>query len=100
MIVFGESWAYSVQGRKVDELLEFINKNIENTYLQEGEPVTVVTDLLDEKVAELNDKYPNTVKYRVLIGSDHLRIVPPGGVVKGIKIRMIIARPFTKGGEA
>lgn len=99
MIVFGESWAYSVQGRKVDELLEFINKNIANTHLQEGEPVTVVTDLLDEKVAELNDKYPNTVKYRVLIGSGYLRIVPPGGVVKGISIRMIIARPFTKGGE-
>lgn len=99
MIVFGESWAYSVRGRKVDELLEFINKNIANTHLQEDEPVSVVTDLLDEKVAELNDKYPKTVKYRVLIGSGKIRIGAHGSVIKGISIRMIIARPFTRGGE-
>lgn len=99
MIAFGESWAYSVQGRKVDELLEFIKKNIENTHLGEDEPVDVVTYLLADKVAFLNSKYPKTVKYYVICSPGYLRIGPIGSVTKGISIRMIIARPFTKGGE-
>lgn len=100
MIVFGESWAYGVQCRKVDELLEFIKKNIENTHLQEDDPVTVVTELLKDKVDELNKKYPKTVKYYVKCDHGFIRIGGVGVVLKGISIRRIVARPYKKGGEA
>lgn len=100
MITFGESWAYGVQGRKVDELLKYIKENIEYTHLKEGEPETVVTNLLEDKVAELNEKYPKTVKYFVKRVFGSIRIGNLGGATKGISIRVIISRPFEKGGEA
>lgn len=100
MVVFGESWAYSVQGRKVDEILEFIKKNIENTHLEEGEDISIVSKPLENKVEELNKKYPKTIKYFVRRDNGFLRIGPGGGfVMRGICIRVIIVRPFIKGGE-
>ena len=101
MIVFGRAFTYSVQGRKVDELFKFIRDNIEFTHLNEGEDISAVIKMLEDKVDELNKKYPKTVKYYPRLVDDcYLRISLAGNPMKGIAINVLTVRPFMKGGEA
>lgn len=99
MIVFAETWSYSVQGRKVDELLEFV-KQFEFTHLKEGESISAVRKMLEDKIDELNRKYPKTIKYYLHVDHDRLRIGPAGYVARCVCIKMLSVKPFEKGGRA
>lgn len=94
MIVFGASWAYSVHGSKVDELLKWIKLRFEFTHLKEGEDLSAVKKMLEDKIDELNRKYPKTVKYYLHVDPDRLRIGPDGYVMRCISIKMLSVKPF------
>ena len=98
MILVGDSWTWSVRGRKVDELLAFIKKHIENTHLKEGEDLSAVRKMLEDKIDKLNKKYPTTIKYYLYVDHDSLRIAPAGSVVRCIRIKMLTVKPFEEGG--
>lgn len=99
MIVFGEAWMYSVQGRKAEELLKFLHEMFEFTHLKEGEDISAVRKLIIEKVDELNKKYPKTVKYSLYDYHNCLRISCGGSPMKGLAIPVYTVRPFEKGGK-
>ena len=65
MRAFGKSFAYAVQGRKVDEILQFLYKEHDFTYVKDEKDFSAVIQSLKEKVDELNNKYPKTLKYYV-----------------------------------
>lgn len=99
MIVFAGTWAYSVHGRKVDELLKYV-KQFEFKYLKEGEDLSAVKKMLEDKIDELNKKYPKTIKYYLYVDHDRLRIAPAGYVMRCVCIKMLSVKPFAKGGES
>ena len=65
MRALGKSYAYSVQGRKVDEILQFLNKEHDFTYVKDENAFSAVILSMKKKVDELNNKYPKTLKYYV-----------------------------------
>ena len=103
MIAFGRSYAYSVMGRKVDEILQFLRNELDYTYIKDENFFPSVIELLKKKVAELNKKYPKTVKYYVRLDKGckcgFLRIGQPGSVIKGISLPYWDVRPFEEGGN-
>ena len=103
MIAFGRSYAYSVQGRKVDEILQLLNKEFDYTYIKEEKDFPSVRESLKKKVDELNKKYPKTVKYYVRLDKGckcgFLRIGQPGSAIKGISLPYWDVRPMSEGGE-
>lgn len=104
MIAFGRSYAYSVMGRKVDEILQFLLQELNYTYIKEEKDFPSVIEPLKEKVAELNKKYPKTVKYHVYTHdrgekAGYIRIGAVGTAIKGISLPFWNVRPFKEGGE-
>lgn len=89
MIVFGKSWAYSVQGRKVDEILEYIHKNLDFTYVETEQEFQAVKTKIISKLQFYNMKYPKTVKYYLSEQDDYLRIHASGSAMKGIGISIL-----------
>ena len=89
MIVFGKSWAYSVQGRKVDEILEYIHKNLDFTYVETEQDFQAVKTKIIGKLQFYNMKYPKTVKYYLSEQKDYLRIGATGSAIKGINISLL-----------
>lgn len=103
MIAFGRSYAYSVMGRKVDEILQFLLQEFDYTYIKDEKDFPSVIEPLKKKVEELNKKYPKTVKYYVRLDKGckcgFLRIGQPGFATKGISLPYWDVRPFKEGGE-
>ena len=89
MIVFGKSWAYSVQGRKVDEILEYIHKNLDFTYVETEQEFQAVKAKIIGKLQFYNMKYPKTMKYYLSEQKDYLRIGATGSAIKGINISLL-----------
>jgi hypothetical protein len=104
MIAFGKSYAYSVMGRKVDEILQFLHQEFDYTYIKEEKDFPSVRESLKKKVEELNKKYPKTVKYYVRLDKGckcgFLRIGQPGFATKGISLPYWNVREYKEeGGE-
>lgn len=104
MIAFGKSYAYSVMGRKVDEILQFLLQEFDYTYIKDEKDFPSVIEPLKKKVEELNKKYPKTVKYHVRTADrrgkeGYIRIGAVGTVIKGISLHYWDVRPFKEGGE-
>ena len=105
MIAFGRSYAYSVQGRKVDEILQLLNKEFDYTYIKEEKDFPSVRESLKKKVDELNKKYPKTVKYAVVgklsaqEGSITIGTVGTAVRTKGIFLHFWSVKPMSEGGE-
>ena len=103
MIAFGRSYAYSVMGRKVDEILQFLLQEFDYTYIKDEKDFPSVIEPLKKKVEELNKKYPKTVKYHVRTDDrrekeGYIRIGTVGTVTKGIGLPFWNVRPFKEGG--
>lgn len=90
MRAIGKSFAYSVQGRKVDEILQFLNKEHDFTYVKDENAFSAAIQSLKKKVAELNNKYPKTLKYYVEVQKSEkegfIRIHASGYSMRGISI--------------
>lgn len=90
MRAFGKSFAYSVQGRKVDEILQFLNKEHDFTYVKDEKDFSAVIQSLKKMVDELNNKYPKTLKYYVEVEKSekqgYIRIHASGYTMRGISI--------------
>lgn len=105
MIAFGRSYAYSVQGRKVDEILQLLNKGYDFTYVKDEKEFMSVVASLQKKVDELNKKYPKTVKYAVVgklsaqEGSITIGTVGTAVRTKGIFLHFWSVKPMSEGGE-
>ena len=104
MRVFGKSFAYAVQGRKVDEILQFLHKEHDYTYIKDENAFSAVIQSLKEKVDELNNKYPKTLKYYVEVQKSEkegfIRIHASGYTMRGIGIPYWNVREYNKkGGE-
>lgn len=97
MIVFGKSWAYSVQGRKVEEIMKFLHLNLDYTFVEDEKDFSKIKETLRKKIDELNSKDPKTVKYALKDDKDYLRIVPAGSVIKGLAIEVLRVRKFKIG---
>lgn len=65
MRAFGKSFAAGVQGRKVEEILQFLCKELDFTYVKDENAFSAVIQSLKRMVDELNNKYPKTLKYYV-----------------------------------
>ena len=104
MRAFGKSFAYSVQGRKVDEILQFLIKEHEYTYIKDENAFSAVIQSLKEKVDELNNKYPKTSKYYVEVQKSEkegfIRIHASGFSMRGIGIPYWNVREYKKEGGA
>lgn len=105
MKAFGKSFAYSVQGRKVDEILQFLNKELDFTYIKDENDFSAVIQALKKKVDELNNKYPKTLKYYVEVQKSEkegfIRIHASGFSMRGVSIPYWNVREYKKeGGEA
>lgn len=102
MRAFGKSFAYSVQGRKVDEILQFLIKEHEYTYIKDENAFSAVIQSLKEKVDELNNKYPKTLKYYVEVQKSEkegfIRIHASGFSMRGISIPYWNVREYKKEG--
>ena len=99
MIAFGRSYAYSVMGRKVDEILQFLLQEFDYTYIKDEKDFPSVIESLEKKVEELNKKYPKTVKYHVRTDDrrgkeGYIRIGAVGTVTKGISLHYLNVRPL------
>lgn len=98
MIAFGKSYAYSVQGRKVDEILQFLFQELDYIYIQDEKNFPSVKKFLENKVYVLNCKYPKTVEYSVRIErrekEGYIRIGPIGTITKGICLQYMNVRPL------
>ena len=105
MRAFGRSFAYSVQGRKVDEILQFLNKEHAFTYVKDENAFSAVIQSLKKKVNELNNKYPKTQKYYVevqknVVNEGYIRIHASGCTMRGISIPYWNVREYKEeGGE-
>lgn len=104
MKAFGKSFAYSVQGRKVDEILQYLNKKIDYTYLKDEKDFSAVIQSLSKKVDELNKKYSKTLKYYVEDDRSekfgYIRIHASGYTMRGIGTPYWIVREYEQeGGE-
>ena len=105
MKAFGKSFAYSVQGRKVDEILQFLNKELDFSYIKDENDFSAVIQALKKKVDELNNKYPKTLKYYVEVQKSEkegfIRIHASGFSMRGVSIPYWNVREYKKeGGEA
>lgn len=104
MRAFGKAYAYSVQGRKVDEILQFLVKEHDYTYIKDENAFSAVIQSLKEKVDELNNKYPKTLKYYVDVQKGEkegfIRIHASGFSMRGISIRYWNVREYKKEGGA
>ena len=102
MRAFGKSFAYCVQGRKVDEILQFLIKEHEYTYIKDENAFSAVIQSLKEKVDELNNKYPKTLKYYVEVQKSEkegfIRIHASGFSMRGIGIPYWNVREYKKEG--
>lgn len=104
MRAFGKSFAHSVQGRKVDEILQFLYKELDFTYIKDEKDFFAAFQSLERKVNELNNKYPKTLKYYVNVqknvNNGYIRIHPSGYTMRGISIPYWDVREYKKeGGE-
>lgn len=104
MRAFGKSYAYSVQGRKVDEILQFLVKEHDYTYIKDENAFSAVIQSLKVKVDELNNKYPKTLKYYVEVQKGEkagfIRIHASGYSMRGISIPYWNVREYKKEGGA
>lgn len=104
MRAFGKSFAYSVQGRKVDEILQFLYKEHDFTYVKDENAFSAVILSLKKKVDELNNKYPKTLKYYVEVEKGekqgYIRIHASGYTMRGISIPYWNVREYNKKGGA
>ena len=104
MRAFGKSFAYSVQGRKVDEILQFLYKEHEFTYVKDENAFSAVIQSLKRMVNELNNKYPKTLKYYVEVQKNvndgYIRIHASGCLARGINIPYWDVREYKKEGGA
>lgn len=104
MRAFGKSVAYSVQGRKVHEILHFLSKEHDFTYVKDENAFSAVIQSLKRMVDELNNKYPKTLKYYVevqKIGKNgFIRIHASGYPNRGISIPYWDVREYKKEGGA
>lgn len=104
MKAFGKSFAYSVQGRKIDEILQFLNKEHDFTYIKDENDFSAVIQALKKKVDELNNKYPKTLKYYVEVEKGEkegfIRIHASGFSMRGISIPYWDVREYKKEGGA
>ena len=104
MRALGKSYAYSVQGRKVDEILQFLNKEHDFTYVKEENAFSAVILSMKKKVDELNNKYPKTQKYYVEVQKNenggYIRIHASGSPMRGISIPYWNVREYKKEGGA
>ena len=104
MRAFGKSFAYSVQGRKVDEILQFLYKEHDFTYVKDENAFSTVIQSLKKKVDELNNKYPKTLKYYVEVEKNvyngYIRIHAAGYTMRGIGIPYWDVREYKKEGGA
>ena len=102
MIAFGKSFAYSVQGRKVDEILQFLYKEHDFTYVKDENAFSAVIQSLKRMVNELNNKYPKTLKYYVevqkTVNYGFIRIHASGYSMRGISIPYWDVREYKKEG--
>ncbi len=102
MIAFGRSYAYSVMGRKVDEILQFLKKEHDFTYVKDENAFSVVIQSLKKKVGELNNKYPKTQKYYVEVQKNvndgYIRIHASGSTLRGIGIPYWNVREYKEEG--
>ena len=104
MRAFGKSFAYAVQGRKVDEILQFLYKEHDFTYVKDEKDFSAVIQSLKKMVDELNNKYPKTQKYYVEVQKNvndgYIRIHAVGSTLRGIGIPYWNVREYNKeGGE-
>lgn len=104
MRAFGKSFAYAVQGRKVDEILQFLNKEHDFTYVKDEKEFSAVIQSLKKMVDELNNKYPKTQQYHVEVQKNekdgYIRIHASGYSMRGIGIPYWNVREYNKkGGE-
>ena len=104
MRAFGKSFAYSVQGRKVEEILQFLYKELDFTYVKDENAFSAVIQSLKEKVDKLNNKYPKTLKYYVEVQKNvndgYIRIHASGYSMRGISIPYWDVREYKKEGGA
>lgn len=104
MRVFGRPFSYSVQGRKVDEILQFLNKEHAFTYVKDENAFSAVIQSLKKKVGELNNKNPKTQKYYVEVQKDvnggYIRIHASGYSMGGISIPYWNVREYKEEGGA
>lgn len=104
MRAFGKSFAYSVQGRKVDEILQFLYKEHDFTYVKDENAFSAVIQSLERMVNELNNKYPKTSKYYVEVQKNvndgFIRIHASGYSMRGISIPYWDVREYKKEGGA
>lgn len=102
MKAFGKSFAYSVQGRKVDEILQFLHKQFDYTYVKDEKDLSAVIQSLTMKIDELNNKYPQTLKYYVEVEKSekqgYIRIHASGYTMRGISIPYWNVREYKKEG--
>ena len=102
MIAFGKSYAYGVQGRKIDEILQFLYKEHDFTYVKDENAFSAVIQSLKRKVDELNSKYPKTLKYYVEVQKNvndgFIRIHASGYTMRGIAIPYLDVREAIIGG--
>ena len=104
MRAFGKSFAYAVQGRKVDEILQFLHKEHDYTFIKDENDFSKVVQSLKRKVDELNNKYPKTQQYHVEVQKSeyegYIRIHASGYTMRGIGIPYWNVREYNKeGGE-
>ena len=104
MIAFGKSYAYWVQGRKVDEILQFLYKEHDFTYVKDENAFSAVIQSLKNMVNEINNKYPKTSKYYVEVQKNvndgYIRIHASGYAIRGISIPYWDVREYKKEGGA
>ena len=104
MRAFGKSYAYWVQGRKVDEILQFLYKELDFTYVKDENAFSAVIQSLKRKVNEINNKYPKTSKYYVEVQKNvndgYIRIQASGYSIRGISIPYWDVREYKKEGGA
>lgn len=102
MWAFGKSFAYSVQGRKVDEILQYLLKEHNYTYIKDEKDFSTAIQSLKKKVDELNNKYPKTLKYYVEVEKGekqgYIRIHASGYTMRGISIPYWNVREYKKEG--
>ena len=105
MIVVCRFYQYGVAGKKINELADYLKKNVCNTYVEDVSGFVQMKRSIRKKVKELNEMYPKSepIKFYGNIdekyGYGGLMFKRPNASAAVINMSVYVVKQYKEGGE-
>lgn len=105
MIVIGKIGTYGVTGRKVEELREYLKKNVELRHVPDMDAYRQMCEDISSYVDHLNKKYKKSTPIHFSqcvseILDGFFRFSRPGAYAACIYMSVYVVTPYKEGGES